>query len=214
MPPADPAEDLALASRCAAGEAEAWQTLLDLMGPRIQGIARAILKTPDDALVEDAVSEVFAHFLANDRRVLRLYQGRASLQTYLSVVSERYLWARAKWRSESSRWGEALGEAASRPATGDLGEVLHRERLGLLAQALEYLPPRDRSLLDLLYRQGLTHREAAQRLKVPIGTVSTWAVSAYDKLSKIMNDPSSIHRSDPSKVKEGDGPRRDDVLPA
>ncbi len=212
MPPADAGEDLALAARCAAGDAEAWQALLDLTGPRIQGIARAILKTRDEALVEDAVSEVFAHFLANDRRVLRLYQGRASLQTYLSVVSERYLWGRAKWRSESSRWSEALGEA--RPAGTGLGEILHQERLGLLSQALEYLPPRDRSLLDLLYRQGLTHREAAQRLKVPPGTVSAWAVSAYEKLSKIMNDPSSIPRPDPSKGTEEDGPRRDDALPA
>jgi RNA polymerase sigma-70 factor (ECF subfamily) len=176
-------EDLALASRCAGNDPEAWRALVDLVGPRIQGLARRLLRTADETRVEDAMAEAFAHFFVGKGRVFRNYRGESSLATYLCVVAERFLWKRARPLRELP-WSDSLLERAAGAASPPGEEEGSEERLRALRKALEDLPPRDRELLALLYEGGLTHREAAKRLGIPLGTVATWAARARSRLAR------------------------------
>ena len=65
---------------------------------------------------------------------------------------------------------EAVVDVAALPAAAteaDAGDPLvDRERLHLLAEAIDALPPRSRELIVLCKIDGLTHREAAARLGI------------------------------------------------
>jgi len=49
-------------------------------------------------------------------------------------------------------------------------------------KAVDRLPPRQRQLLDLAYREGLSQSEVAARMGVPLGTVKSWVGGALRQL--------------------------------
>jgi RNA polymerase sigma-70 factor (ECF subfamily) len=52
---------------------------------------------------------------------------------------------------------------------------------------LELLGPNDRQLLDLLYLRGYTQTEAAEELRLPLGTVKSRAGRIIRALARVMN---------------------------
>lgn len=56
-----------------------------------------------------------------------------------------------------------------------------------LRAALGRLTPRQRTLLDLAYVNGLTHSELAERLERPLGTIKTWLRGAVQALRAEMH---------------------------
>jgi RNA polymerase sigma factor for flagellar operon FliA len=114
---------------------------------------------------EDFGSDVRVHFLDRDRAVLRAFQGRSSMTTYLVAVIANYL---QDWRN--ARWGKWRPSADAR-------------RLGPLAVRLESLIRRDRLSLDEAYETLKTHERVtetradiealAARLPPRTGRVST-----------------------------------------
>ncbi|HEV3439683.1 MAG TPA: sigma factor-like helix-turn-helix DNA-binding protein, partial [Gemmata sp.] len=61
-----------------------------------------------------------------------------------------------------------------------------RELLAALDAALSSLPPRYREPLVLCYLEGLTHKEAATRLGVPLGTLHTCVDRARKRLHEVL----------------------------
>jgi RNA polymerase sigma factor (sigma-70 family) len=84
----------------------------------IASIARRYRLPASDA--EDFASEVYLRLVADDYKVLRQFRGRASLQTFLSVVIRRMY---CDYRN--ARWGKWRPSAASRTA-GDAAVLLER----------------------------------------------------------------------------------------
>jgi RNA polymerase sigma-70 factor (ECF subfamily) len=54
-----------------------------------------------------------------------------------------------------------------------------------VADLLRGLRPEYRQVMDLLYLQGHTQQEVAERLNVPVGTVKTWVARARCLLSSL-----------------------------
>src|SRR3954447_9370560 len=105
-----------------------------------RGCAKGAI-SPDDA--EDFASEARLALLDNDCAILREWQQRASLATYLTVIVQRLLadWLRrqrGKWRPSAE--ARRLGEAA-----GVLEKLVHRQGLSL-DEALPQLRAHDPSL--------------------------------------------------------------------
>lgn len=44
-------------------------------------------------------------------------------------------------------------------------------------------------MIEVLYYQGYTHREAASLLGLPLGTLKTWARRALSKLKEVLREP-------------------------
>jgi RNA polymerase sigma-70 factor (ECF subfamily) len=70
---------------------------------------------------------------------------------------------------------------SSEPAPG--ARMDSAERLQAVRDALEKLPENFYSVVQLVYFQGMTYRDAAAVLEIPVGTVKSRLSQAVDKLA-------------------------------
>lgn len=82
-------DDEELVARCLTNQENAWETLAE----RLRRLACSLIasrQASSPAEVDDLVQEVLATLLADDRRLLRVYDPRrAQLTTYLAVLLQR-----------------------------------------------------------------------------------------------------------------------------
>jgi len=174
-----------LERRLKAGDEHALGELFDLVAPWILGLVLHILHDEDEA--EDVVSDVFVQVW---RHIDQHDAGRGPLVPWiLSIARNRSLDAlrrRRRWWRKSARLEQAhaLGVGATAPAAPHEAAVpgwpLHRE----VHAALATLSEEQRRVVQLSYFEGLSHREIAQRLHQPLGTVKTRLRSAHQRLSE------------------------------
>lgn len=90
---------------------------------------------------------------------------------------------RKQSRSVSGSEVDALLEEIADPAAGPLQTTEARADLASLMKMLDRLPERRRNIVLMVQWEGLTQREAAQRLGVSLRTVETDLRRAYDYLN-------------------------------
>jgi RNA polymerase sigma factor (sigma-70 family) len=138
----------------------AFEALMSRHGPMVLGVCRRVLRDPND--VDDAFQ---ATFLVLVRKAGSL-RDRDLLANWLYGVAYRVS-LRARAVSARRRAIEAAGveELADGPEATDRGPWpwLHEE--------VHRLPEKYRAPIVLCYLEGLTHDEAADRLRWPVGTV-------------------------------------------
>src|SRR5262245_5461261 len=85
---------------------------------------------------------------------------------------------------------EALGDRLpTRSGANAADEVLHRERLQRLQDALRRLRPAEREIFVLRQDVGLTYEEIAVARGQPVGTVKTQMRAALRKLRERLGEP-------------------------
>ncbi len=162
----DAAEDAALAAEAA------FAALVARHGPMVLGVCRRALADPND--VEDAFQ---ATFLVLVRRARSVRVGD-SLGRWLYGVARRVA-AKAQARSERARVRSVpLGRepVASEPPADRI------ELLAALDEEVSRLPEKYLAPVVLCDLEGLTHAQAAARLRWPVGTVSGRLSRARDLL--------------------------------
>ena len=82
--------------------------------------------------------------------------------------------------------GGAAAVGAAPGASGEAAEL--RAQVG---RALEHLPENQRRAVELAFYEGLTHRQIAERVAQPLGTVKTQIRLAMAKLRALL-DPSLL----------------------
>jgi RNA polymerase sigma-70 factor (ECF subfamily) len=176
----DRSEGLLLVRRMAGGDERAAYELYDRYAPSL--LAQLISLLGDRAEAEDVLQEVFVQAW---RQADRYDQRRASVLTWLSMVArtraiDRYRGGRSRQRAhdEASRFENPLATSAPEGLQRVwLEEVRHR-----LGRELARIPTEQREVLGLLYVSGLWHTQAADRLRLPLGTVKTRALLGMRKL--------------------------------
>lgn len=136
----------ALLPRIAAGDGESFATLVDRTSGRVYGLALEIRADPADA---EAVSR--AVYLAVWR----------DASTFDPLLGSGLCWLLALTRRHALALGDAANGARIRVAASHSSEPRLRDRLS----------PTDRAMLDLAWCEGLTHREIASRLGLPLHDV-------------------------------------------
>lgn len=174
-----------LERRLKAGDEHALGELYNLVAPWILGLALHILHEEDEA--EDVVSDVFVQVW---RHIDQHDAGRGPLVPWiLSIARNRALDAlrrRRRWWRKSARFEQAHAAdvGAIPPAPPHEAAVpgwpLHRE----VHAALTALSEEQRRVVLLSYFEGLSHREIAQRLHQPLGTVKTRLRAAHQRLTE------------------------------
>jgi RNA polymerase sigma-70 factor (ECF subfamily) len=82
-----------------------------------------------------------------------------------------------------SRHGSGtLGETVSRREATVVDMMQNAETAAWVLAAINALPEPLRSTLDLVYRRGMKHREAAEELGIPVGTVKSRLNAAIHRL--------------------------------
>ncbi len=171
-------QDDLLVARIAAGDDYALGELVDRFGGVLTAIARRI--SGSQAVAEDVLQEVVSELW---RHPERYSPERGSLRAYLGVQAQRRAVdscrSESRRRARQERWdrlGWPGGHLAQDGVEGsDLKETVRR--------AIARLPLEQRQAVELAYWRGQTHKEIAQELKLPEGTVKSRLRLAQAKLA-------------------------------
>lgn len=159
------------------GETTALESLYDLYAPRVLGLIRTIV--PDAGLAEDILQEVF----------WQVWSKRATYSAERgSVRSWLFLLARSR-AIDAKRSREARPESPLDRAGQSISLDASREQWENafdLAGPLAELPAEEREAVRLAFFGGLTHREIAEQLGQPLGTVKSRIRNGLRRLAQTM----------------------------
>lgn len=190
-------DDRRLVAACIAGEPNAWETLVDRYGRLIAHVASRTAsqrgQTVGPADREDLVAEVVLELLRNDASALRSFAGRASLPTYLTVISRRVA---ARRMHDALPAGERrpprAAAAARRP--DDEARRAEREHVEALLAGLEADEAR---LVRLHHIERRSYGEISHLTGMPLGSIGPALSRARDKMRRLdADDPGRDRRAD------------------
>lgn len=155
--------DLDLVRRARHGDDRAFHLLVDRHAAELYGFARGLAGNAADA--EDLLQETFAGAF----RGLSRFEGRATVRTWLNGILTRQAARlhRTRWRRPVVSLEPGAGEGAGRPAPPP--PEIHLDVMG----AIDRLEPEHRQVIVLRELRGLSYREMAEALGVPVGTVES-----------------------------------------
>jgi RNA polymerase sigma-70 factor (ECF subfamily) len=178
--------DEELAAKLQQGNSDAVTVLFERYSPIVFRHARRILR--NDAEAEDVVQQVFLDLLRSaDQFDVR----KASFKTWLLMFS--YCRTVNRWRQLQSRHYydtttienvlPELFEGAQRPFPFHTAEAIC-----LVEQALSLIQPRQRAAIELIYYEGLTPEEVAQKSGESIAAVRHNLYRGLDKIRTVLNE--------------------------
>jgi len=171
--------DLSAIARMAGGDQTALAELYDRHSRQVYSIAVRILQNPADA--EDVVQDVFSQAW---RHASRYDVARGAVGAWLLTVARSRAIDRLRARRvrpDLAAPGKIVRDVLD-PALLQDAQLLTAEQVERLRGALGELPMPQRTALELAYYEGLTHKEIAERLQEPLGTVKTRIRLAMSKL--------------------------------
>lgn len=170
--------DADLLAATAAGDRAAFEVFYRRYAPWLT--ARLRYRCPDAALVEDAVQDTFLSVWRGRSRYRE--QPRGDVAGWLWQIGFRRLVDGIRGRSARDRLLRLLAGRRWRTAPSAEEELLLRVEHGDLAGALARLSPELRAVMQATVLDGLSTREAAALLGIPVGTVKTRAMRARRQL--------------------------------
>ena len=187
-------EDMYLALGCLVGHRRAWQVFDQTYRGYLLRQATRYCGGREQA--EDLVTDLFHDLITRKDRPGKLhqYKGYASLATWLAVIVRRMVMDRGRMRERQLRRNERLKAegVATAPRKDPERSYAHAQasRLAgdLFAEAFRALPERHVLVLTLLYRDGMTLREAGHVMGLDFSTVSRRAKAARKALQEVMTN--------------------------
>lgn len=168
-----------LLARLAAGDRAALAELYDRFGALVYGVAVRVVRNP--SIAQEVTQEVFLWVWSNAGTFDR---SRGSERAWLTTMAHRR--AVDVVRSEQasrSRHTRVEQATVQRPFDEVAEAVQTRSEEREVRAALDTLTPIQRQAVELAYYQGLTYRQVAQALDLPVGTVKTRIRDGLRRLS-------------------------------
>jgi RNA polymerase sigma-70 factor (ECF subfamily) len=184
-------EDNQLIVRIAQADKQAISLLYAKYARLVYGTVLAIVKSPEEA--EEVVVDVFAQVW----RTASSYDRRKSkVTTWLITISRSRAIDRLRSLQRQTKIVTATSQAYPPPAEQHTPEAnaIFAEQKQYIQQALSHLPTEQKQVVEMIYLQGLTHRETAQILSIPEGTVKTRLRLGIAKLKVILTDHHIDHK--------------------
>ena len=183
----DNLSDGELLSRLHSGEVSCLETLYDRYGGYVHALALRVLGSIEEA--EEVVQDVFWQ-LWKSKIHYDPAQGRFS--TWLFVITRNRSLDRLRSKRRRPTTESFSVDSIGTPGADDPEETAFiAERRRYVLTALEQLPPPQRQALELSFYQGMTHREIAERLGEPLGTIKSRIKMAMDKLKLSLREVGS-----------------------
>lgn len=183
----------ALVRRCVAGDAAAWQEIVQQYNRRIYNICYRFCGSSDDAA--DLTQEVFIKIY----RTLNTFDGtRAAFMTWVTTVTRNLLvdhFRKGKYdrmtdsleaTSGSQEDGLSLGEQLEDQSASPEERVSSSQTQKMVHEALQKLSPELREAVILRDLQDLDYKEIAQVLKIPEGTVKSRINRGRTELARLL----------------------------
>ena len=150
--------------------------LYDRFGRLIFSLALRIVQ--DHGAAEEITQDVF---LRCWRSIDRYHAQQGSLAAWLLAITHHRAIDELRSRRGKDLRREISDEAIHPLAAPDTGYDAALLR-GEVQEALHLLPPAQRDVIELIFWGGLTRREVAERLQLPLGTVHTRLRLGMEKL--------------------------------
>ncbi|WP_432560803.1 ECF RNA polymerase sigma factor SigK [Kineococcus sp. SYSU DK003] len=172
------AQALACAAR---GDQAAFATFYDATAAAVHGTVLRVLRDP--AQSEEVVQEVF---LEAWRTAARFDPARGSAHGWIVTMAHRRAVDRVRAAQASARRDVEVGHQEVPPYDSVSEEVEVLLETDEVRRALDSLTPLQREAIDLAYFGGRTHRQIAEDLRVPLGTVKTRLRDGLIRLRDVM----------------------------
>ena len=175
----DEAHDHSLVRRMAAGDEAAMHELYAVYGQRLCAYARRL--TSDPAQADDVVQDALVAAWKSASR----FRGEGRLIAWLLGIVHHLALKSLRHRSQPLTDEIEASLAAGSPSPEQQFESA--EQAARLRACLQTLSPEHRSVLELVFYQGLSLEEAAQVCRVPLGTVKSRLSYARRQLRGILS---------------------------
>lgn len=141
--------------------------------------ALRMLSDPEDA--REVVQEAFLYAW---RKAESFDPSRSSAATWLSLITRSRSVDRLRRRQHRDRARSSIEQEKPEAHCDPTGfeRVVRRERNARLRRAMGRLPEAQKQVLELSFFRGLTHRQIAAEIGIPLGTVKTRSALAMAKL--------------------------------
>jgi RNA polymerase sigma factor (sigma-70 family) len=162
---AQDSELAAVVRNAAAGDGQAWETLVNRFTPTLRGVVRGYRLSAADVedVVQTAWTSAFAH-------IDRLREPEA-IGSWLLVIGRREALRAIERRRREVPVDEHENIGESRDPAPD-GAMIHAEQSRAVHDALERLPERQRSLLrSLMHNPDMSYADIAGVLGMPVGSI-------------------------------------------
>ena len=168
--------EMQMVRRIRQGERKAFAEFLDAYGTRVHRLVRRYVPNPSDA--EDVTQEIFCDLY----RSLGQFRGDSALGTWVYRIAVNHCLRHCqRSRTDNVPLDEAEIEAQdwrSDPQQAAVKGELNDQ----LQTALDGLGPHHADVVVLCELHGLTYRECAQVLEIPVGTVKSRLSNAIRRL--------------------------------
>ena len=202
----DVRDERRLVKRLLAGERAAWSEFIDRYQRVIFARVNQVLMHSDSQAgsndCDDVVADLFALLLAKDMRILRRFEHRSTLATWLTVIAHRMsLRAATKSRragkvngfasnadEPSNQPSQSLAQLPGDPAENPLEQLVNLESRSKLRLKLAMLKQADRQVLELFHFENLGYREIALRMGMSENSVGPRLTRAIRRLKRLLED--------------------------
>jgi RNA polymerase sigma-70 factor (ECF subfamily) len=177
----DKLSDAILVTRAKAGDREALDALCSRHAPKVERLARHLLRDPEDA--RDAAQEALAKLCVR----LRQFRGEAQFSTWLHrlvVNTCRDVGERQRTRTHEPLPEELGPDLEHDPARGVRISELRRE----LCDSLAGISPEQAQVIVLKDALGYTFEEIAAAADMPVGTAKCHAHRGRNRLRERLED--------------------------
>ncbi len=164
--------DRNLLDRCLANQPRAWEDFVDrFMGLVMHVInhtaqCRSILLSTADR--EDLAAEVMLTIIEKDYAVLRQFQGKSSLATYLTVISRRVVVRKMLESRTATSLGDVAGQAIADGSASAEERMTNQEEVERL---LAHLEGPEAQVVRMYHLEGKTYQEISRVMGMPTNSV-------------------------------------------
>jgi RNA polymerase sigma-70 factor (ECF subfamily) len=187
LPDSSGIEERELIQRCIAGDASAFEPLVEKYRQRVWRLAYQVLHDREEAW--DVAQEAFVRAFHS----LRSFRGQSAFYTWLFRITINVATDRHRQRGAQARaFGpervteEEWARTTPDPGGGPDQEAARAEQRERIRHALDALPPKARTIIMLSDIEGLSYREIAEVLNCPIGTVMSRLHNARKRLKGLL----------------------------
>jgi RNA polymerase sigma-70 factor, ECF subfamily len=166
-----------------AGNLDALGILYDRYGALVYRLALRILGNKQEA--EDLTQDIFISLTRS-----AAYDGkRGTMYTFLMILTRsRAIDRIRKTRSQQQslqKWSYLVSDQSP---DNPMDKATNIEINGIVHEALQLLPAKQRQVLEMAYYDGQSQSEIAKNLDIPLGTIKSWARQGLIGLRKILKD--------------------------
>ncbi len=187
LPESSGIDERELIQRCIAGDASAFEPLVEKYRQRVWRLAYQVLHDREEAW--DVAQEAFVRAFHS----LPTFRGQSAFYTWLFRITINVATDRHRQRGAQARaFGpervteEEWARTTPDPGGGPDQAAARAEQRERIRRALDALPPKARTIIMLSDVEGLSYREIAEVLNCPIGTVMSRLHNARKRLKGLL----------------------------